>query len=180
MIAYDPRLSFQRDRRARFGCGFAPGILRLGEPGQLCGMRGRPPHPVVRRQVEKPARVRARRPFRFPRRSRGIPAVREKMAVLHGQEPGTYGKPALRCDEAPSAVVVALLHAEPPENRAGDGRRYAPFRIRNGGGGFATSATQHEMDRHLQLRPRARSGKAGKGGGDTPAKVGTTDDFLKR
>lgn len=104
----------------------------------------------------------------------------KKMAVLHGQEPGTYGKPALRCDEAPSAVVVALLHAEPPENRAGDGRRYAPFRIRNGGGGFATPATQHEMDRHLQLRPRARSGKAGKGGGDTPAKVGTTDDFLKR
>lgn len=82
-------------------------------------------------------------------RRSGIPAVREKMAVLHGQEPGTYGKPALRCDEAPSAVVVALCHAEPPENRAGNGRRYAPFRIRNGGGGFATPATQHEMDRHL-------------------------------
>lgn len=104
---------------------------------------------------KKPARVRAGRPLRFPRRSRRIQAFREKMDVLYGQEQGTYGKPAPRCDEAPSAVVVAFRHAESPENRAGDGRRYAPFRIRNGGGGFATPATQHEMDRHLQLRPRA-------------------------
>ena len=93
--------------------------------------------------------------FDDPRRSRRIQAFREKMDVLYGQEQGTYGKPAPRCDEAPSAVVVAFRHAESPENRVGNGRRHAPFRIRNGGGGFATPATQHEMDRHLQLRPRA-------------------------
>ena len=111
MIAYDPRITIQRDRRARFGgWGFAPRNFTPGRTGTTLRNAGRPPSPCGAATSGKNLReFGPGDPFDFqapfPVEYRPF---EKKMAVLHGQEPGTYGKPALRCDEAPSAVVVAL------------------------------------------------------------------------
>ncbi len=124
MIAYDPRITIQRDRRARFGWDLPPEFYAWENRDNFaeCG----PTSPCGAATSGKPARVRARRPFRFPS---AVPVeyrpFEKKWLYYTGKSRGLMGSPRYDVMKHLSAVVVALLHAEPPENRAGDGRRYA-------------------------------------------------------